>query len=64
LEIEAILDDRLQDSHLQYLLHFKGFTKRFNTWVDLKDIDTNELLPHYELSRKAQQVPDREEALS
>jgi hypothetical protein len=62
LEIEAILDNHIQEGQQQYLLRFKGYTKRFDTWVDLEDIDADELLPRYELSRKARRIPDPGEA--
>jgi hypothetical protein len=62
LEIEAILDDRKIEDRQQYLIRFKGFSARYDAWVDKDDINADELLPRYKHSRKARRTHEKGKA--
>ena len=56
-EVEAILDDRLEQpsNSRSYLVKWRGWTKRYNSWVKESDLHSPDLLAQY--SRSKQQTP-------
>ncbi|CAK5005739.1 unnamed protein product [Meloidogyne enterolobii] len=45
--VEAILDDKVEDGDVYYLIKWAGYSNRRNSWVISDDLDADFLLPQY-----------------
>nr|CAD2141917.1 unnamed protein product [Meloidogyne enterolobii] len=45
--VEAILDDKVEDGDVYYLIKWSGYSNRRNSWVISDDLDADFLLPQY-----------------
>lgn len=48
-EIEEILSERMNGKQLEFLVKWKGFTTRFNSWVKEEDINASQLLNQFRM---------------
>ncbi len=52
-EIEDILDQRSSSEGIEYLVKWRGFSHRYNSWVRREDLAADELLERFERERAA-----------
>ena len=52
-EIDRILDHRVTNNQLRYLVHWKGYHPRYNSWVDETDIHASKSLAEHNTRRNA-----------
>lgn len=48
-EVEEILNKRLKNGNVEYLLKWKGFTSRYNSWVIESDANCQELIEGFQI---------------
>lgn len=48
-EVEKVLDKRVKNGNIEYLLKWKGFTSRHNLWVLEKDANCHKLIEKFEI---------------
>lgn len=48
-EVEEVLDRRVNNGNVEYLLKWKGFTSRHNWWVIENDVNCPELIEKFEI---------------
>ena len=61
-EVEQIIDERHQGTpRHQYLVEWKGYPRRYNSWVDPSDLHADECLLAYERSRLLEPVRGEQE---
>lgn len=48
-EVEEVLDRRVSNGNVEYLLKWKGFTSRHNSWVIENDVNCPELIKKFEI---------------
>ncbi|CAK5045294.1 unnamed protein product [Meloidogyne enterolobii] len=53
--IEEILDDKVEEDEIFYLVKWVGYTNRHNAWISENDLDADFLLPQY-LKRKENKI--------
>ena len=47
-EIDAILDKTIIENQVHYWVHFKGYSKRHNQWINVHNLDAKELIEKFE----------------
>lgn len=47
-EVEKIISKRLKNARIQYRLKWVGFSSKFNSWIDLENINCPELIDDFE----------------
>ena len=51
-EVEEILDQRFYNNENQYLVKWKGYTTRYNSWVSTEDLNAPDLLSKFKRQQK------------
>ena len=51
-EVEEILDQRFHNNENQYLVKWKGYTARYNSWVTTEDLNAPDLLSKFKRQQK------------
>jgi hypothetical protein len=47
-EIDSILDKTTIDNEVHYWVHFKGYSKRYNQWIPVQQLNAKELIEKFE----------------
>lgn len=55
-EVEALLKHKIENSESKFLVQWKGYSKRQNTWVLEKDLKCNALLKKFKKQSKMEEV--------